>query len=253
MPCFDALMKNVIEWRRSLPLLVVVVAMTVMIAGCSQKSDEMLSAEARESKPPALDAEVEPAERPYFDAARPFAEAIRARDYAKAYGYLSSQAKGRMSPNQFVAPNDDSAYNKGEAALKLNVGAEEFASMMRATEKEYGRPAKLSQLDVFSTERAVLSGKAKSTEDKLDAMFAIGMMPASIHPDSRKASLRSRLGVELSPEQLAESAKALQMTVEKLKADPDFQPSITLKVVMVEEAGALKVGYFEFLPPGIWD
>ena len=224
----------------------------IVIPGCGQKS-EVMTVDAKGTKPAALDAEIEPAERPYFDAARPFAEAISARDYAKAYGYLSSQAKGRMSPNQFVAPNDDSAYNKGEAALKLNVGAEEFASMMRATEKEYGRPAKLSQLDVFSTERVVLSGKATSTEDKLDAMFAIGMMPPSIHSDSRKASLRSKLGVELSPEQLAESAKAMEMSVEKLKADPDFQPSITLKVVMVEEAGALKVGYFEFLPPGIWD
>jgi hypothetical protein len=227
-------------------------AVAISISGCSQKSD-VVTAEAKEAREAALDADVEPAERPYFDAARPFAEAISARDYARAYGCLSSQAKGRMSPNQFVAPNDDSAYNKGEAALKLNVGAEEFASMMRATEKEYGRPAKLSQLDVFSTERVVLSGKATSTEDKLDAMFAIGLMPPSIHPEARKASLRSKLAVELSPEQLAESAKALQMSVAELKADPDFQPSITLKVVLVEEAGALKVGYFEFLPPGIWD
>jgi hypothetical protein len=244
--------KNFGENRRVSPLTVLV-AMVVMISGCSQQSDDVLSVEAKEAKPPALDADVEAAERPYFEAARPFAAAISARDYAKAYEYLSSQAKGRMSPNQFVAPNDDSAYNKGEAGLRLNVTAEQFASMMSATEKEYGRPAKLSQLDVFSTERVVLSGRATSTEDKLDAMFAIGMMPPSIHPDSRKASLRSKLGVELSPEQLAESAKALQMTVEKLKADPDFQPSITLKVVMVEEAGTLKVGYFEFLPPGIWD
>lgn len=233
--------------------LVLVIAVGLVLSGCGQKPDEVLSADARETRPRALDADLEPAQRPYFDAARPFAEAISARDYARAYGYLSSQAKSRMSPNQFVAPSDDSAYNKGEAALKLNVTPEQFASMMIATEKEYGRPAKLSQLDVFSTERVVLSGKATSTEDKIDAMFAIGMMPPSIHPDARKASVRSKLVVELSPEQLAESAKALQMSVDELKADPDFQPSITLKVVMVEEAGALKVGYFEFLPPGIWD
>jgi len=239
--------------RRLTLTLLALVVVAMGISGCSQKSEDVMTAEAKEAKPPALDAEVEPAERPYFDAARPFAEAISARDYAKAFGYLSSQAKARMSPNQFVAPNDDSAYNKNEAALKLNVSPEQFASMMSATEKEYGRPAKLSQLDVFSTERVVLSGRATSTEDKLDAMFAIGMMPPSVHADSRKASLRSKLVVELSPEQLAESAKALQMSVETLKADSDFQPSVTLKVVMVEEAGALKVGYFEFLPPGIFD
>jgi hypothetical protein len=97
-----------------------------------------------------------------------------------------------------------------------------------------------------------LGGKGKSMEEKLDAMFAIGMMPDSIPAGIRKASLRSRLSVELSREQLAETAKAMQMSVEKLKKDPDFQPYVTLKIVLVEEDG-LKVGYFEFLPPGILD
>ena len=224
-------------------------AAAIIISGCGQKS-ETVSVAAKEA---ALDAEVKAAERPYFDAAKPFAEAISARDYAKAYGYLSSHAKARMSRNQFVAPEDDNAYKKNEASVSVNPGPEEFARLMNATEKEYGKPSKLSVLDVFSTDRVVLSGKATSTEDKLEAMFAIGMMPASVPADLRRASLRSKVAVELSSEQLAESAKALQMSPEKLKADPDFQPSVTLKMVLVEEAGALKVGYFEFLPPGIWD
>jgi len=242
-------LENITESRRTSAFLTVaLVALIVAISGCGQKSETMTVA-AKE----ALDAEIEAGERPYFDAAKPFAEAISARDYAKAYGYLSSHAKARMSPNQFVVPSDDAAYKRNEASPSLNPGPEQFAKLMRATEKEYGKPAKLSELNVFSTDRAVLSGKATSAEDKLEAMFAIGMMPASIPADSRKASLRSKLRVELSPEQLAQSAKAMQMSPERLKADPDFQPTVTLKMVLVEEAGAYKVGYFEFLPPGIFD
>ena len=59
--------------------------------------------------------------------------------------------------------------------------------------------------------------------------------------------------VELSPQQMAQAAKAQQTTPDKLKNDPDYQPYLNLKVVLVEEAGGLKVGYFEFLPPGIMD
>jgi hypothetical protein len=70
----------------------------------------------------------------------------------------------------------------------------------------------------------VLSGNAKSTEDRLDAMFAIGMMPGTIPPEIRKASVRSKLIVELSPEQLAQDAKAQQVTPQQLKTDPDFKP-----------------------------
>jgi len=231
-----------------LAMLLLIAGAALVIPGCSQKSGEV-TANAKH----ALEAEVTAKERPYFDAGRPFAEAIAAGDYAKAYGCLSSHAKARMSPSQFVAPEDDAAERRNNASISLNPGSEQFARMMGATEKEYGKPAKLSELNVFSTDPVALSGKGKSVEDRLDAMFAIGMMPDSIPAGIRKASLRSRLTVELSQEQLAETAKAYEMSIEKLKADPDFQPHVTLKIVLVEETGALKVGYFEFLPPGIMD
>ncbi len=41
------------------------------------------------------------------------------------------------------------------------------------------------------------------------------------------------------------------ITVEELKKDQDFDPYFNLKVVLVEEAGQLKVGYFEFLLPSM--
>jgi len=218
------------------------------ISGCSEKPDVM-AVEAKQS----LDAEVLTAERPYFNAARPFAEAIAARDYSRAYGYLSSHAKARMSLNQFVAPADDATEEKNNAAAIVNPGPEGFARMLAATEKEYGTPTKIFELNVFSTSPAALSGKGTSPEERLDAMFAIGMMPDSIPVGIRKASLRGALGVELSPERLAETAKAMNVSAEQLKKDPGFRPYTTLKIVVVEEAGALKVGYFEFLPPGLLD
>jgi hypothetical protein len=231
-----------------LTLVLSISSAAIVISGCGQKSGS-LTAEAKE----ALDADVEPSERPFFTAARPFAEAIAARDYVRAYGFLSSHAKGRMSPSQFVAPSDDATHKRNEASAVINVSSEQFVRMMSATEGEYGRPAKLAELDVFSTDPIALSGKGAKVEDKLESMFAIGMMPTSIPAGIRKASLRSKLIVELSAQQLTEAAKAYQTSVEKLKKDPDFEPYITLKMVLVEESGALKIGYFEFLPPGLFD
>jgi hypothetical protein len=33
----------------------------------------------------------------------------------------------------------------------------------------------------------------------------------------------------------------------------DFDAYFNLKIVLVEEGGQFKIGYFEFLPPSIWD
>src|SRR5262245_37034678 len=74
-----------------LSLLVLVATTAFTISGCSRKSDV-----AATDGEKTLDAEVSSKERPYFDAARPFAEAIATCDYSKAYGYLSSHAKARM-------------------------------------------------------------------------------------------------------------------------------------------------------------
>jgi hypothetical protein len=158
-----------------------------------------------------------------------------------------------MSPSQFVAPDDEATHKKNEASAIQNPSVEQFAQLMSTTESKCGKPAKLVELHVFSTDPVALSGTGTSAEDRMEAMFAIGMMPDLIPAAIRKASLRSKLIVELSPEDLAQTAKAYETTPEQLKADPDFQPYATLKTVLVEEAGSLKVGYFEFLPPGIFD
>jgi len=228
-------------------LLSLIVA-SMVIGGCGQRSETAVSGAEEASN-----ALVKPEERPYVDASRPFAEAIASRDYLKAYDCLSSHAKARLSQNQFVAPADDAVQIRNETSAVLNATPEQFIRMMSTTEAEYGKPSKVANLSVFSTSPVALGGTGTSVEDKMESMFAIGMMPATIPVDIRKASVRSKLMVELSSEKLAEVAKAEETTPEKLKTDPDFQPYITLKMVLVEDAGALKVGYFEFLPPGIWD
>jgi hypothetical protein len=58
---------------------------------------------------------------------------------------------------------------------------------------------------------------------------------------------------ELSPQELEKVAKTQGITVEELKKEEDFDPYFNLKVVLVEEGGQLKVGYFEFLPPSMMD
>jgi hypothetical protein len=78
----------------------------------------------------------------------------------------------------------------------------------------------------------------------MDSMFAIGAMPDWIPADIRHASRRGQIHTELSPQELANVAQREGITVEKLKKDEDFDSYFNLKVVLVEEAGQLKVGYF---------
>jgi len=196
-----------------------------MVGGCNKPEKvQALGTQTQESGK-----KITPQERPYYEAGKPFAEAIATHDYAKAYGFLSSHARSRMSLNQFAAPDDDAAAARNDAAAVSNPTSEKFAQMLATTEKEYGKPTGVLDVHVFSTDPLALSGKGTSIENKLDSMFAIGMMPASIPSDIRKASLRSKLQVELSPQQLAEAAKAQQTTPEKLKSDPDYKPYLNLK------------------------
>ena len=105
------------------------------------------------------------------------------------------------------------------------------------------------KLHVHNTDATVLSGRG----DRLDVMFAIGAMPASIPTDIRKASLRGQIGTKLTSAQLQEAAKHAGVTVEELQKDEEFQPYFNFKLVLVEEEDGLRVGYFEFLPPSMLD
>jgi len=95
----------------------------------------------------------------------------------------------------------------------------------------------------------------RSTEQfgAMDSMFAIGAMPDWIPAEIRRASLRGQIHTELSPQALQTVAQQQGISLEELKKSEDFDPYFNLKIVLVDEAGQLKIGYFEFLPPSMMD
>lgn len=196
---------------------------------------------------------VSPADCRLLDAGRPFALALVARDWAKAHALLSPLARRRMSVNQFSPADDDLVFAKREQEPKTHVSADDFARLMGEAEQRYGKPTALRGLHVHETDSAVLAGTATGKTAGLDRMFAIGNMPADIPGDLRRASLRGQIRTELSAEDLDAEAKRLGVTRAELLANEDFQPYFTLKLVLVEEGGELKVGYFELLPPSMLD
>ncbi|MCI0748077.1 MAG: hypothetical protein L0Y58_21950 [Verrucomicrobia subdivision 3 bacterium] len=212
-----------------------------VLAGCG-KRDQADTEASNETAP-------SPEERKYLIAAEPFLDAIVTGDYAAAHAQLSPHAVARMSLNQFAPSNDDKQFERNEANAIKNVTPEQFLDWMQKAEAAYGKPVKFNDAHVHSMDPQVLAGKA----EPIETMFAIGNMPASVPVDIRRARLRCQLGVKLSAAQLQEAAQARQTSAEQLQKDPDFAPYCNLKLVLVEESGALKVGYFEFLPPSMLD
>jgi hypothetical protein len=124
---------------------------------------------------------------------------------------------------------------------------------MQYVEAARGAPRAPKMLHVFSTDPDVLNRRSKEQFGAMDSMFAIGAMPEWIPADIRKASLRGQIQTELSPQELQNAAQREGISVEDLKKSDDFDPYFNVKLILVEEGGQLSVGYFEFLPPSIWD
>jgi hypothetical protein len=135
----------------------------------------------------------------------------------------------------------------------VNVTAEQFAYLMQYVEAAHGTPRAPKLLHVFSTDPNVLNRRSKEQFGAMDSMFAIGALPDSIPADIRRASLRGQIHTELSPEELEKVANEQGISAEELKKDEGFDRYFNLKLVLVEEEGELKVGYFEFLPPSMMD
>ena len=194
-----------------------------------------------------------PEERTYLEYSRGVVQAVSSQDYAAFYAHLSSHARARMSLNQFAPADDGAAFARQEKQPEKAVALPRFIELMQQCETRFGRPAKPLKLYVHTTDAAPLSGTKHEGTDGLDTMFAIGNMPELAPAAIRKASLRARIGVELSAAQLAETAKAYHLSLEELQKDKDFEPYLTLKLVLVAGEGGLQVGYFEFLPPSMLD
>jgi hypothetical protein len=226
--------------------------MPVLLTGCGKGHDGEKKT-AQKSEDDFLDKDAKPGERKYLLAAKPFVIAVANRKYTDAYALLSGYAKTRMSLNQFTPAEEQATFQQYESNPYANVTAEQFAYLMQYVEAAHGAPRAPKMLHVFSTDPDVLNRRSKEQFGAMDSMFAIGAMPDWIPADIRRASLRGQIHTELSPQELEKVASQQGISVEELKKNPDFDPYFNLKVVLVEEGGQLKVGYFEFPPPSMMD
>jgi hypothetical protein len=226
---------------RFLPLA----AAAFLLAGCGKAPSESTA-----SGPDSTEQteELSPAEKAAVSAAQPFLNAIVNGDYPAAYALLSPYAKASMSPGQFVPPPEKNSAAHETKAL-TNPSLQDFQGFMAAAVNHYGKPAKILSSNVMSTDPNELAGKGAAIE----TAFIIGLMPSSTPVEIRRASVRSQIGVILPPDQLKKIAEERGMTVEELQKDEDSSFYFNLKVVLIEEGGALKVGYFEFTPPSMLD
>jgi hypothetical protein len=238
---------------RRVPILIAAILLSVSLTSCGKKGQVGEETTPQTSEDDFLDKDAKPDERQYLLAAKPFVVAVANQQYAEAYALLSSHAKARMSLNQFAPADQQANFNQNESNPFVNVTAEQFAYLMQYVEAAHGAPRAPKMLHVFSTDPDVLNRRSKEQFGAVDSMFAIGAMPDSIPGDIRRASLRGQIHTELSPEQLEKVAQDQGISVEELKKDESFDPYFNLKVVLVEEDGQLKVGFFEFLPPSMMD
>jgi hypothetical protein len=233
--------------------LIAAILVPVSLTSCGKKSFDSEKQTAQQSEDDFLDKDAKPDERQYLVAAKPFFVAIASQQYAEAYSLLSSHAKARMSLNQFAPAEERADFQRNESNPLINVTAKQFAELMKYVEAAHGTPRAPKMLHVFSTDPDVLNRRSNEQFGAVDSMFAIGAMPDSIPADIRRASLRGQIRTQLSPQELEKAANAEGISVEELQKDENFDPYFNLKLVLVEEDGQLKVGYFEFLPPSMMD
>ena len=221
--------------------LPLIAAVALGLGGCGETPSESKAEESESS----LTAE----EKAIQAAARPFLNALASGDYPAAYTQLSSHAKARMSESQFLPPKDEAEHTANEKKAVTNATVQDFQIFVAKAANQYGAPSKIISTEQVETDSKILAGKG----DAMDTAFTIGFMPASIPAQIRKGAVRAQLGVTLLPSQLKEIADQQGMSVEELEKSEDFAPYCNLKVVMVDEDGSLKVGYFEFSSPSMWD
>jgi len=234
-------------------ILIATTLLPMLLTSCGKKGPDGEKKTAQKSEDDFLDKDAKPDERKYLLAAKPFFIAIANRKYPDAYALLSTHARARMSFNQFTPAEEQATFQQYESNPYTNVTAEQFAYLMQYVEAARGAPRAPKMLSVFSTDPDVLNRRSREQFGAMDSMFAIGAMPDWIPADIRRASLRGQIHTELSPQELQRVAQTEGISVEEMKKSEDFDPYFNLKVVLVEENGQLKVGYFEFLPPSMMD
>jgi len=238
-------------WR--LGIFAAAILLPVLLTGCGKKGQEGEKKTVQKSEDDFLDKDAKPDEQKYLLAAKPFFLAVASRKYADAYALLSKYAIARMSLEQFKPSQQDSDSQQNQAYAFDNVTAEQFAYLLQYVEAAHGAPRAPKMLHVFSIDPDVLNRRSKEQFGAMDSMFAIGAMPEWIPADIRRASLRGQISTEVSQQELENVAQREGISVKDLKKSDDFDPYFNLKVVLVDEGGQLKIGYFEFLPPSMLD
>src|SRR6478735_9531895 len=238
-------------WR--LAIVSAAILLPMLLTGCGKRGRDGEKKTVQKSEDDFLDKDAKPDEQKYLLAAKPFFIAVANRKYADAYALLSSHAIARMSLEQFKPSEQESDSQQNQAYVFDNVTADQFAYLMQYVEAALGAPRAPKMLHVFSTGPDVLNRRSKEQFGAMDSMFAIGAMPDWIPADIRRASLRGQIHTELSPQEVANVAQQHGISVEDLKKSEDFDPYFNLKIVLVDEGGQLKIGYFEFLPPSMLD
>ena len=221
------------------------IVLPLLVTSCSKKDQTGEKKTVQKSEDDFLDKDAKPDERKYLMAAKPFITAVANRKYADAYALLSRYAIARMSLEQFKPSEQESDAQQSQAYVFDNVTPEQFAYLMQYVEAAHGAPRAPKMLHVFSTDPAVLNRQSKDQFGAVDSMFAIGAMPEWIPANIRRASLRGQIHTELSPQELQNVAQREGISVQELKKSDDFDPYFNLKVVLVEEGGQLKIGYFD--------
>ena len=244
---------NALSVARPVTMLIAVILLPISLTSCGRSGSDGEKKTTQKSEDDFLDKDAKPDERKYLLAAKPFFVAVANRKYADAYALLSAHAKARMSFNQFTPAEEQATFQQYESQPYMNVTEAQFAYLMQYVEAARGAPRAPKMLSVFSTDPDVLNRRSKEQFGAMDSMFAIGAMPDWIPADIRRASLRGQIHTELSPQELQRVAQTEGISVEEMKKSEDFDPYFNLKVVLVEENGQLKVGYFEFLPPSMMD
>jgi hypothetical protein len=240
-----------VAWR--LAIFAVAILLPLLLIGCGKQGQDGQKKSVQKSEDDFLDKDAKPDERQYLLGAKPFFIAVANRKYADAYALLSSHARAQMSLDQFKPAQQDPNSQQNQSYAFDNVTAEQFAYLMQYVEAAHGAPRAPKMLHVFSTDPDVLNRRSKEQFGAMDSMFAIGAMPDWIPADIRRASLRGQIHTELSPQELEKVAATEGITVDELKKSEDFDPYFNLKIVLVDEGGQLKLGYFEFLPPSMLD
>lgn len=198
-------------------------------------------------------AELEPGQKPYLDAARPFIEAVVQRDYAAAFTHLGPTAKQRFSRNQFIPADDEQEYARQDAEPIVNPTAEQFVQLMQEVEATYGMPRRCDPPSV-ETDPEILS-----RQDPVLAAFEIGALPDSIPVEQRKAAVQTWVYFSLSDDQIKQAAQQegideaeyRQMLAESESGGEG--PYFKLKTVVIDAGAGPVVGYFEIAPPSILD